>query len=391
MEAPPTRGTFRPIAIPTGPKSKVPQTRALSDPSDVSEGGVLHLRSAVNGPGQDSGLNEPVVVLEEDKDPEKTLEERRRKREEILARFKSKGASDAAQAPATPGASANVGTGVDSVVSAGLQSTDRGGVMTGTSTGQLPRKLPCMQQLTYRGLGATPLLRQLGTTSISAAMAGDASKTPDRVLSLAATPQGGEFDLAKTEEDGDEATASAIEDKAGISAADYDPTADRQMDEEKRRKDAEVADGVGEPVTSDVKPSEEEYDEVETEIEEEDDEVDMFAAFDGEEKPKKKRKVTVRRLKNAAPGDSKSQIIRSKAVKAALEVVDNVDDTDGYYRITPGEVFDDGRYQITINLGKGMFSAVVKAKVLKAVDQERRQDVVGKEVAIKVIRSQQSM
>jgi serine/threonine-protein kinase PRP4 len=38
-----------------------------------------------------------------------------------------------------------------------------------------------------------------------------------------------------------------------------------------------------------------------------------------------------------------------------------------------------------------MFSGVVKAKVLKAVDQERRQDVVGREVAIKVIRSQESM
>ncbi|EIW72735.1 hypothetical protein TREMEDRAFT_25323 [Tremella mesenterica DSM 1558] len=72
-------------------------------------------------------------------------------------------------------------------------------------------------------------------------------------------------------------------------------------------------------------------------------------------------------------------------------MVDNVDDPEGYYRITPGEILDDGRYQVTINLGKGMFSSVVKAKVLKAVDQERRQDVVGREVAIKVIRSQESM
>ncbi|ORX34183.1 kinase-like domain-containing protein [Kockovaella imperatae] len=84
------------------------------------------------------------------------------------------------------------------------------------------------------------------------------------------------------------------------------------------------------------------------------------------------------------------EIIKPKK-NAVLDVVDNVDDTDGYYRITPGEILDDGRYQVTITLGKGMFSAVVKAKVLKAVGQERRQDVVGREVAIKVIRSQEAM
>ncbi|ORY28644.1 kinase-like domain-containing protein [Naematelia encephala] len=94
----------------------------------------------------------------------------------------------------------------------------------------------------------------------------------------------------------------------------------------------------------------------------------------------------VRRLK---AGGGEVQTVQ--AAKPTVHTIDNADDTDGYYRITPGEILDNGRYQVTINLGKGMFSAVVKAKVLKAVDQERRQDVVGKEVAIKVIRSQESM
>lgn len=185
-----------------------------------------------------------------------------------------------------------------------------------------------------------------------------------------------------------------------ISAADYDPTQDMKQDREKRIKDMEaanidsrdVANGVGEPIVVEPAQKEDEWEEVEIEVDDEEEDVDMFAIFEDEGKEKKKKKVTVRRLKAAsANGDRKEEIIRKPNAAAALQIVDNVDDTDGYYRITPGEILDDGRYQVTITLGKGMFSAVVKAKVLKAVDRERRQDVVGKEVAIKVIRSQESM
>jgi serine/threonine-protein kinase PRP4 len=129
---------------------------------------------------------------------------------------------------------------------------------------------------------------------------------------------------------------------------------------------------------------------VEMEVDDEDDEVDMFDAFEDSDRPKKKRKVKVRRKKQADGTEVVLEVAPDKK-KASVAVVDNVDDAEGYYRITPGEIVDDGRYQVTTTLGKGMFSAVVKAKVLKAVGQERRQDVVGKEVAIKVIRSQESM
>lgn len=255
--------------------------------------------------------------------------------------------------------------------------------------------------------GATPLLKQLGTRSTSLFPAGTAAGTPVNAHepSLAPTPLGHDFDLTKEADSTGEAVIPAeTKDEAVaadmmISAADYDPSKEGMVDREKRMKDMEsgkvvaqeVAEGVGEPIV--VDQPEEEWEEVEIEVEDEEDEVDMFEVFGGEEKEKKTKKVTVRRLKGGIAGENKQQVVNKPKAKvaSALAVVDNVDDTDGYYRITPGEILDDGRYEVTINLGKGMFSGVVKAKVLKAVDQERRQDVVGKEVAIKVIRSQESM
>jgi serine/threonine-protein kinase PRP4 len=250
------------------------------------------------------------------------------------------------------------------------------------------------------------LLKQLGTRSTT--LHASSSDTPTNLHepSLAPTPQGHDFDLAKAADSTTENLPPASrQDQVGadamISAADYDPTQDMKNDRDKRIKDAEaaqvdveaVADGVGEPVVP-VK-QEDEWEEVEIEVDDEDEELDMFAAFEDEGQAKKKKKITVRRLKagsnGVVDGDRKQEVVKKSNAAAALQVVDNVDDTDGYYRITPGEILDDGRYQITITLGKGMFSAVVKAKVLKAVGRERRQDVVGKEVAIKVIRSQESM
>jgi serine/threonine-protein kinase PRP4 len=67
----------------------------------------------------------------------------------------------------------------------------------------------------------------------------------------------------------------------------------------------------------------------------------------------------------------------------ASGLTDNFDDAEGYYKLVLGEVLDGGRYQVHANLGKGMFSSVVRAR-----DTE---SPTGEEVAIKVIRSQESM
>lgn len=62
--------------------------------------------------------------------------------------------------------------------------------------------------------------------------------------------------------------------------------------------------------------------------------------------------------------------------------MDDADDAEGYYRVILGEVLDAGRYHVHANLGKGVFSSVVRAK-------DNHQN--GKEVAIKIIRSQETM
>ncbi|KAG0362425.1 U4/U6 small nuclear ribonucleoprotein prp4 [Podila minutissima] len=62
-------------------------------------------------------------------------------------------------------------------------------------------------------------------------------------------------------------------------------------------------------------------------------------------------------------------------------LVDNWDDAEGYYRFGHGELLD-GRYLVTSVLGKGVFSSVVKARDNKEGDSE---------VAIKILRSNETM
>ncbi len=65
-----------------------------------------------------------------------------------------------------------------------------------------------------------------------------------------------------------------------------------------------------------------------------------------------------------------------------IEMLDNWDDADGYYKVIIGELLDN-RYQVQSILGKGMF-----ASVIRAVDITKEKD---KLVAIKVIRNNEVM
>lgn len=299
------------------------------------------------------------------------MEERRKRREAILAKHK---ATVASQPAAAETVSPGPGSGAESVVSNGLRS----GV--NTESGELYLR-PCLITT-----GTTPLVKILGSRSVASATASAGPGTPaGHSPSLANTPLGTGIDLEKH---GDQRVGTE-----GVSAAEYNDVSSAERKEREAAHDAAHPEAPNvEQSTPAPKPAEEEWEEVEIEVDEEDDDVDMFAAFGDETPVKKKRKVKVRRRK-VTDADGTVEIIEKPQSNSAalLEVVDNVDDVEGYYRITPGELLDNGRYQVTVTLGKGMFSAVIRAKVLKAVGQERRQDVVGREVAIKLMRSQESM
>lgn len=66
--------------------------------------------------------------------------------------------------------------------------------------------------------------------------------------------------------------------------------------------------------------------------------------------------------------------------------LDSAADAEGYYQIILGEQLDGGKYQVFSSMGKGMFANVVRARVLQRDSSETE-----KEVAIKIVRSQETM
>ncbi|KAI0628855.1 kinase-like protein [Trametes polyzona] len=195
----------------------------------------------------------------------------------------------------------------------------------------------------------------MGTPTRSESVRADSAR-PEARQTASVSPTPGTFSLAKGDEE--EEVQAKAQNGAGeqVSAADYDPSLDRREDEQKRVwgvKDQQP----------DVEVVEEE------EVEEEDDLDDMFAIATSEKKVKKVKKVA----KPAVPA----------IVTATL---DSAADPEGYYQIILGEQLDGGRYQVFSSLGKGMFANVVRARVLQGEPGE-----VGKEVAIKIVRCQESM
>lgn len=143
------------------------------------------------------------------------------------------------------------------------------------------------------------------------------------------------------------------------SAADYDATLD--MEEDKKRHDFRLQQEASTTRQRPGSPA------PQAEPVKRKDEIDMFADDDDDDM--------------FGPGPvvmPKSRAPSSKAVN--VDTMDDWDDEEGYYRVILGELID-GRYHVQSNLGKGMFSAVVRAE-----DQ-----VTGKLVAIKLIRSNETM
>ncbi|TFK45922.1 kinase-like protein [Heliocybe sulcata] len=262
---------------------------------------------------------------------EETLAARRARRQAILAKYANKGLT-----PGSPGVSAIPGS------SSAVQPPPTTSSVSNSSS---------QPHSASRGTPSTPV-NGSGAATNGADERDTASASP--------TPT---FDLTKNDEQED-VQMTAAEAQNGIdeqiSAADYDPSLDRREDEEKRVRGAPEDD-------DDVEMVEEEGEE-----EDDDDLDDMFAVASTDKKKKKVVKKVKRVAKPVAP--------------AMITTLDSAADPEGYYQIILGEQLDGGRYQVFSSLGKGMFANVVRARVLTGEPGE-----VGREVAIKIVRCQETM
>ncbi|KAL8678538.1 MAG: hypothetical protein Q9186_005118 [Xanthomendoza sp. 1 TL-2023] len=159
------------------------------------------------------------------------------------------------------------------------------------------------------------------------------------------------------------------------SAADYDPTMDMQEDRAKqdyRQLDEIPSEAYDETTTARPDILLPEASVPEAAVEKVKVELDMFADEDD--------------MFAEAPPAPKAQEKTTKAVPVPqtmtvdMSMLDDWDDDEGYYKILPGEVLEN-RYHVQSNLGRGMFSGVVRA-----TDQK-----LGKLTAIKIIRNNESM
>ena len=162
------------------------------------------------------------------------------------------------------------------------------------------------------------------------------------------------------------------------SAADYDPTMDMQEDkvrqDQHQRKDEVSSAAYDETATidQDILLPESVNEPNRKNVE---DGFDMFADTDDFDMFAEGAAVLQKPEKEA------SKAVAVPQPKAAdTEMLDDWDDPEGYYKVILGELLD-RRYQVQSNLGKGMFSSVVRA-----VDQE-----TSRLVAIKLIRNNETM
>lgn len=234
----------------------------------------------------------------------------------------------------------------------------------------------------YRGQATPLLVSALGLDSTPNSPA-EGSATPATPSSREHTP--GDFTISK------DGIAAPIDNPAlhshididSPSAADYDPTIDMQEDAKRgqeHRHIKEVSSGSYDETKTTVKDvllpeNASEKDEQNPVGKADDDDFDMFAEGDddmfADPLPKSTKKE---------PETAKAVPVIPAAKQLDASLLDNWDDPDGYYRVIPTELLD-GRYHVQTNLGRGMFSGVVRA-----LDQ-----TTNKQVAIKIIRNNETM
>ena len=207
---------------------------------------------------------------------------------------------------------------------------------------------------------STPTIGRALSRDVSPAVASPRSSVGRDPASPADEMFGNDDDLTN------ETGGSPAED--GPSAADYDPTFD--MQEERARHDrrlfkeddksladadAKAVEQVEETKAVSSPPKKAEFDMFADDDDDDDD--DMFSE---------------------APARPKAEVKAAQVLD--VRMMDNWDDHEGYYITILGELIED-RYSVTQNLGRGMFSSVVRAT-------DSRTD---QSVAIKIVRNNESM
>jgi len=301
---------------------------------------ILESKPPLSAPPPNTALpTQPEPELELATSPvpiEVTLAARRAKRQAILAKYAGVASVNTTQASPSPGPSSAVQPPPPSAVVSDPQSQRHS------------------------------IIGENGVGSTSRDQSVDPS---NRRESQSASPASDMFELAKGgEEEGAQAEAQEQAKRDGareqISAADYDPSLDRREDEQRR-----VRGGAKEVLNQDVEMIEEE--EGEGDDDDDDDDVDdMFSVSVADKKKTKKVK----------------KVMKPMLPALITTTLDTAADPEGYYQVILGEHLDSGRYQVFSSVGKGMFANVVRARVLQSETGE-----AGKEVAIKIIRSQESM
>ncbi|TVY43552.1 Serine/threonine-protein kinase [Lachnellula subtilissima] len=246
----------------------------------------------------------------------------------------------------------------------------------------------------YRG-SATPLLvqaLQLGDKTGESIPSQQTSNTSSArsaspVVSAPSTPAETQYvgsptdfaitndqDLANTTGE----TAGGGEDDDGPSAADYDPTADMREDSQRdvQRHSDEVSSGAYDetkpttdqdvllpaetaPAVEKPKKSADEFD-----MFADDDDDDMFA-----EDPAPNANAALR-----SSDDGAKAVAIPTAKELDIGMLDNWDDIEGYYKVILGELLN-GRYHVQANLGKGMRKAGMKEiEILQKINEADPED-----------------
>ncbi|OAV90613.1 CMGC/DYRK/PRP4 protein kinase, variant [Puccinia triticina 1-1 BBBD Race 1] len=249
----------------------------------------------------------------------------------------------------------------------------------------------------------TPQPTRIGSEQGSDSVAGSPEPVAEANFDLTQDPNN---QVSATTADGDESAVSnhPLDQQTitgvghqSISAADYNPDDDRRIDNERQNEKHINEQRAGDPLpATDIRPGANlsegpeanGMDEDETGDEDGEDDDDMFAIDSTEKKAKKKKITKGNNNKNSSNPSAPFLPVINRAGTDA-EVVDNFDDADGYYRVILGELLDNGRYHVHANLGKGMFASVVRAKDMSAAKDGIKG--AGNDVAIKVVRSQESM